>query len=64
VAAAIGVGLISGMIPPELQRVFQIGGITLAGRIGEIIGAIEKHPAEIRSHNTYFLLKLITAPVD
>jgi hypothetical protein len=60
VSAAIGLGLLSGMIPPELQRVFQIGGVALAGKLGDIIGAIEKHPSEIRSHNMYFLLKLIS----
>ena len=59
ISAAIGIGLISGMIAPTLERVFQIGGIALAGRLGDLLGAIEKHPAEIRSHNVYFLLKLL-----
>jgi hypothetical protein len=60
VSAAIGLGLVSGMIRPELERVFQIGGVALAGKLGEVLGAIEKHPAEVRSHNMYFLLRLVT----
>jgi hypothetical protein len=61
VSAAIGIGVISGMIPPALERVFQIGGIALAGKLGDLLGAIERHPAEIRSHNMYFLLRLLGA---
>lgn len=60
VSAAVGLGLVSGMIRPELERVFQIGGVALAGKVGELLSAIEKHPAEVRSHNMYFLLKLVT----
>ena len=39
---------------------WQIGGVALAGKLGDILSAIEKHPAEIRSHNMYFLLNLVT----
>jgi hypothetical protein len=60
VTAAIGIGAISGMIPPTLERVFQIGGIALAGKLGDLLGAIEKYPSEVRSHNMYFLLRLLT----
>jgi hypothetical protein len=59
VSAAIGIGLISGMVPPTLERVFQIAGVALAGKLGELVGSIEKHPAGIRSHNMYFLLRLL-----
>ena len=44
--------------PAELERLFQIGGIALAGKLGDILAAMEKHPSEIRSHNMYFLLRL------
>jgi hypothetical protein len=59
VSAAVGLGLVSGMIRPDLERVFQLGGVALAGRVGEILSAIEKYPAEVRNHNMYFLLKLV-----
>jgi hypothetical protein len=59
VSAAVGIGVFSGMIPSALERVFQIGGIALAGKLGDLLGAIEKYPAEVRSHNMYFLLKLL-----
>jgi hypothetical protein len=59
VSATLGFGLISGIIPLDLERLFQIGGVALAGKLGDILAAMEKHPAEIRSHNMYFLLRLV-----
>jgi hypothetical protein len=49
------------MIPSALERVFQLGGIALAGKLGDLLGAIEKYPAEVRSHNMYYLLRLLGA---
>ncbi len=51
VSAAIGLGIISGMLRPELERLFQIGGIALSSKLGDVLTAIEKYPAEVRSHD-------------
>jgi hypothetical protein len=59
ITATLGLGVVAGMVRPELERIFQIGGVALAGRLGDVLAAIEKHPAEVRSHNMYFLLRLI-----
>jgi len=60
ITATLGLGAISGMVRPEPERIFQIGGVALAGKLGDVPApaAIEKHPAEVRSHNMYFLLRL------
>jgi|GEM_PF-5092005 len=58
-SAVIGMGLYAGVFPPNLAGVLTMAGtVTLLSQIGEAIALIEKNPAEIKSHDLYFLLKL------
>ena len=57
-AAMLTLGLVSGLVPHVLREIFTLGGIALTGQLAETIASIEQNPAEIKSHNLYYLLRL------
>jgi hypothetical protein len=54
----LSLGVVAGLIPSELAEIFKWGGIALSAQIAEALVSVERDPAEIRSHNFYFLYRL------
>jgi hypothetical protein len=56
--AAVGIGMITGLIPAQLKEIFRAAGVATATQIAEVLTSMEKHPAEVHSNNFYFLFRL------
>jgi hypothetical protein len=57
--ALVGLGIYSGILPPNLIELCKsIGGVKLAADVAEIFASIEKHPPAISNNNLYFLLRV------
>jgi hypothetical protein len=56
--AAVGLGMIAGLIPAEMKEIFKAGGVAAATQLADLLTSLEKNPAEVHSHNFYFLFRL------
>jgi hypothetical protein len=56
--AAITLGVVNGLLPTELAKLFTaVGGFSLLKEIGEAVADIQRKPNEVRNHDLYFLLE-------
>jgi hypothetical protein len=56
--AMVSLGVIGGLIPKELAKIFEWGAIGLSAQIAEALASLEKNPSELRNQNFYFLYRL------
>jgi hypothetical protein len=57
--AAITLGVVNGLLPAELAKLFTaVGGVSLLKDIGEAVADIQRKPNEVRNNDLYFLLEL------
>lgn len=57
--AAITLGVVNGLLPTELAKLFTaVGGVSLLKDIGEALAEIQHRPSEVRNNDLYFLLEL------
>jgi hypothetical protein len=58
-ALVVSVGVLGGFLPAAISELLKaVGGVAMATSIGEALASLEKNPAEVRSHNLYFLLRI------
>jgi hypothetical protein len=56
--AMVSLGVIGGLIPHELAKIFEWSAIALSAQIAEAFASIEKNPSELQNQNFYFLYRL------
>jgi hypothetical protein len=57
--AAIALGVVSGLLPADLAKLFAaVGGVSLLRDIGEALANIRRKPTEVRNSDLYLLLGL------